>query len=67
MHFRAGCEEQYGDIRVRAVSEVKYANYTQRLLSMYKQQEQRQIIQFQYTEWACYGAPVKVNLFCLTF
>jgi hypothetical protein len=46
---------------VRAVSEVKYANYTQRQLSMYRQQEQREIIQFQYTEWACYGAPVKVN------
>jgi hypothetical protein len=59
---RRGCEEEYGETRVRVVREVRYANYTQRSLVLSRQQEQRELVQFQYTEWACYGAPVKDSI-----
>jgi hypothetical protein len=59
---RPGTEEQYGETRVRVVREVKYANYTLRALTLRRGAETRQLTQFQYTEWACYGAPLKANI-----
>jgi hypothetical protein len=44
------------------VREVKYANYTLRALTLRRGAQTRQLTQFQYTEWACYGAPLKANI-----
>ncbi len=54
--------EQYGGVRVKVVSELKYAFHVQRVMVISNGVgEERSLTHFQFTEWPCYGTPALLN------
>ena len=54
---------RYENLLIRTLSETKYANFIERrILLRLDGEENRELVQFQYTDWACYGFPVNETL-----
>ena len=59
-----GHSEIHEDLSVTMVKEIKFANYVQRILTVFdtKARLSRTVTQFHYTEWPAYAKPRIFNL-----